>query len=57
VNDQVYKPSYFTPGKKVPGTLSIGGSVGPRVGVDALDTRRIFLKLPIHNMYWTNGVM
>jgi hypothetical protein len=35
----------FTPGEEAPGTHWIGGWVGPRAGLDALDKRKI-LPLP-----------
>jgi hypothetical protein len=35
------RPCHFTPGERAPGTHWIGGWVGPRVGLDAVEKRKI----------------
>jgi hypothetical protein len=35
------RPSHFTPGERFPGTHWIGGLVGPRVGLDNVEERKI----------------
>jgi hypothetical protein len=35
------RPGRFTPGKRASGTRWIGGWVGPRAGLDAMDRRKI----------------
>jgi hypothetical protein len=39
------RPGRFTPGEIAPGTLSIGGWVDPRAGLDNVEKRK-FLTLP-----------
>jgi hypothetical protein len=39
------RPGRFTPGERAPGTHWIGGWVGPRVGLEAVEKRK-FLPLP-----------
>jgi hypothetical protein len=34
-------PSRFTPGERAPGTHWIGGWVGPRVGLDAMEKKKV----------------
>jgi hypothetical protein len=41
----VSRPGRFTPGERAPGTHWIGGWVGPRTGLDDVETRK-FLTLP-----------
>jgi hypothetical protein len=36
------RPGRFTPVEKVPGTFSVGGSVGSRAGLDDLEKRKFF---------------
>jgi hypothetical protein len=35
------RPCRFTPGERAPGTHRIGGWVGPRVGLDAVEKRKV----------------
>jgi hypothetical protein len=39
------RPGRFTPGERAPGTHCIGSSVGPKVGLDNMERRKI-LPLP-----------
>jgi hypothetical protein len=39
------RPGRFTPWERAPGTHCIGGWVGPRAGLDAVENRK-FLTLP-----------
>jgi hypothetical protein len=42
-------PGHFTPGEISPGIHWIGGSVGPRTGLDEVEKRK-FLTLPGHEL-------
>jgi hypothetical protein len=41
------RPGHFTPGERGPGTHKIGGWVGPRAAVDAVEKRKILPLLGI----------
>jgi hypothetical protein len=45
VSGQLHAPIAFPPGERAPGTLWIGGWVGPRTGLDDVEKRQ-FLTLP-----------
>jgi hypothetical protein len=38
---QLHAPAFLSPGKHSAGTHCIGGSVGPRAGLDAVEERKI----------------
>jgi hypothetical protein len=37
------RPYYFTPRERIPGTHSLGGSVGPRAGLEDLEKSKVLL--------------
>jgi hypothetical protein len=41
VSGQLHVPAALPPGEKAPGTHWIGGWVGPSVGLDAVEKRKI----------------